>query len=233
MAESFDSRADRQSTTGKRSTSVAVHASKPPDSRGSEFWCRKTLRMSALGSFASGSDQLLRASRFITILASCSRPQASAQLLTAIGEYLNLTLHDLPPSCRSGAQPRRDLCSTNFDHVCFLLHLQRAWSDLQTAVQSHSFASLRFSYFRVLLPASLGQTVCVHSPSHLELCASSTNGFFRGTHRTPTFVSDSLMPRNSVYYLKADDFPHCSFEVYLCYTAPPSTFKDGPLARRR
>jgi len=92
-------------------------------------------------------------------------------------EVLRIALCRISSHLADHRMPRYDPYNTNFDQFCFYQHPHRASLYLRTAAPC-SFPSLRFFLLSVLLPASLGQTFHVHSPSHLELCASSSNGFF-------------------------------------------------------
>jgi len=93
-------------------------------------------------------------------------------------------------------------------HVCGSLY--------RTSSQACGFLSA------ALLSASLGQTFRVHSPSHLELCASSSlsNGFSsRGIGLRP-LASGSFMPPSSLCYFEWT--LRTALAKYIsCYTAPP------------
>jgi hypothetical protein len=170
-------------------------------------------------------DQQLRASRFI---ATGSLLLTSAQLLAVTGAFFILTLHDLPPSCRSNARPRQDLYSTNSDHVCFVPACESCIAmpaDCCT-VYLHKPAIFLTS---VLLPASLDQTFRVHSPSHLKLCASSSNGFFSRGLGLRILVSGLLMPRTGPCYFERT--LHTALAKSILAIPPHHlTFKDGSLA---
>mgnify|MGYP006867927022 CR=1 FL=1 len=172
VVESFDSWLAAWvgiSTKGKRSTAVEEQAT-----RLSDFWCRGRCEwcISSAPEKRGSEAAVLRASRI-----SCCRKcwSASGQMVAVTGEFSFVLCSDPRHLADPCMCPAAHLCLFALSSTCICTCVRRRHAYITMSCNSSRFFTcLRFTYccrHRWVI------TVFLHSPSHVELCASSSNGF--------------------------------------------------------
>lgn len=155
--------------------------------------------MSTLGSFKRfGTSYFARRALSLSQLLN-----SALKFSAATGAFLDLTLHDLPPSCRSDAQPRHHLCSTNLDHVCCFLAPAScvAMSAERCTVSFHKPAIFLTSVLLQLASVAGSNVSCAQPQPSRVVRVVVQRFFFRGIGLRP-LVSGFFMPRTSLCYFE-------------------------------